>query len=195
MDRRTLTSAILSCAFAGVLGLLTACGGGSSTPPGPATKLHYTNPPASGFRLEVDPATNDTPHLVLNLVGPAGTTGQGAALFLTCDATKAVWASPGGADPFAKAGGALTLGPVALFKSKRQGAGDLEVGICQTGAPAANLGKAPIVSLALDLKPDGGLLSGTAVALAPTTGKASKYLDAQMADQPMALGVGTLTAQ
>lgn len=33
------------------------------------------------------------------------------------------------------------------------------------------------------------------VALAPTTGKASKYLDAQMADQPMLLGVGTLTAQ
>lgn len=180
-----------------VLAILAACGGGhDSTPPIAATKLHYVNPPASGFRLEVEPATNDKPHLVLNLVGPSGTAASGVAFFLTCDATKASWGNPGGSDPFAKAGTAFTLGPVPLFKSKQPlSTGDLQVGLFQTGAAAATLGIAPIVSVALDLKPSSGMLAGTSVDLAPTKGKTSKYLDGLGADQTMTIGVGVLTAQ
>lgn len=184
--------------LAPALAILAACGGGhDSTPPIAATKLHYVNPPASGFRLEVEPATNDTAHLVLNLIGPSGTAANGVAFFLTCDATKATWGNPGGSsDPFAKAGAAFTLGPMPLFKSKQlQGTGDLQVGLFQTGAATATLGIAPIVSVALDLKPGSGMLAGTSVDLAPTNGKTSKYLNDLGADQAMTIGVGTLNGQ
>ena len=183
---------------ASALVILAACGGGKDSPPPSvtATKLHYVNPPASGFRLEVDPATNDSAHLVLNLMGPSGTAASGVAFFLTSDATAVAWGSPGGAEPYAKAGSAFTLGAVPMFKSKlSQGTGDLQVGLFQTGAPAQGLGSAPIVSLALDLKTGTGLLAGTRVGLAPTVGKTSKYLDAQGTDQTISIGVGVLTAQ
>ena len=177
---------------------LAACGGGKDNPPpsAPATKLHYVNPPASGFRLEVDPATNDAAHLVLNLMGPSGTSASGVAFILTSEPTAVAWGSPGGADPYAKAGGAFTLGAVPLFKTKlTQVTGDLQVGLFQTGASARSLGPAAIVSLALDLKTGTGLLAGTRVGLAPTVGKTSKYLDGLGTDQAMTIGVGVLTAQ
>jgi hypothetical protein len=83
-----------------------------------------------------------------------------------------------------------------MFKSKLiLGTGDLQVGLFQTGAPARGLGSAPIVSLALDLKTGAGVLAGTRVGLAPTVGKASKYLDGQGTDQTMTIAVGVLTAQ
>lgn len=178
-----------------LLALLAACGG-SSKGPGPATSLHYVDPPATGFRLVVEPATNNTAHLVLDLVGPSGTPAHGVACFLTCDAKLVSWGNPGGADPLAKAGTAFTLGPAPLFKTKLDpNARDLQLGLFQTGAPAAVLGSAPIASLELDLVTTAGTLSGAAVALAPTLGKTSEYLDGQKAAQPFALGVGVLTAQ
>lgn len=180
------------------LAILAACGGGhDSAPPQAATKLHYVNPPASGFRLEAEPSTNDSAHLVLNLMGPSGTSASGVAFFLTCDTTKAAWSNPGGSsDPLAKAGAAFTLGPVPLFKSKQlQSTGDLQVGLFQTGATAIVLRNVPIVSVALDLKPNSGMPAGTRVGLTPTDGKTSKYLDGLGADQAMTIGVGVLTAQ
>ncbi|WP_243287624.1 hypothetical protein [Geothrix terrae] len=181
-----LALAVVSCGGGG--------GGSAPQPAGPATRLHYANPVSSGFRLEADPTTNDTSHLVLNLMGPAGTPAQGVAVFLTCDGTRASWGAPGGTDPHAKAGTALTLGVVPLFTSRQpQGTDDLQVGLFQTGAPPATLGSTPILSVALDLKT--GCLSGSRISLVPTDQKTSQYLDGQGVKRPLVLAVGTLTAQ
>ena len=198
MNRIPVLRLVRVLGVASALVLLVACGGGKDSPPptAPATKLHYVNPPASGFRLEVDPVTNDSAHLVLNLLGSTGTTATGVAFFLTSDASTVAWGNPGGSDAYAKAGSAFTLGAVPMFKSKLiQGTGDLQVGLFQTGAPARSLGNAPIVSLALDLKTGTGVLAGTRVGLTPTVGKTSKYLDGQGTDQTMTIAVGVLTAQ
>ena len=198
MNRFPVPRLVRVLSVASTLVFLASCGGGKDSPPpsATATKLHYVNPPASGFRLEVDPATNDAAHLVLNLMGPSATAATGVAFFLTGEPTAVAWGNPGGADPYAKAGSAFTLGAVPLFKTKlTQGTGDLQVGLFQTGAPTHGLGSASIVSLALDLKTGTGLLAGTRVGLAPTVGKTSKYLDGQGTDQTMTIGVGVLTAQ
>ena len=179
------------------LGLLAACSQGSNpvTPaPTYASKLHYVNPAATGWRLEADATTNDTAHLVLNLVGPTGTATKGAAFFLTCDATKAGWGSAGGTDNYAKAGSLLSLGSAPqLFKSKLSG-GDLQVGIFQKGGTAATLSASPVVSVALDLKAT-TLAQGTAVSLAATGAKQAIQLDATGTTQNITVTVGTLTAQ
>lgn len=174
-----------------LLSLLTACGGHNPSPPGPATALHYVNPAPTGFRLEVEPATNDTPNVVLDLIGPAGTSLHGVAFFLTCDTTRALWSSPPNAT-----GSALTLGAVPLFRVKPgAGTGDLQVGLFQTGAPPAVLGAAPIVSLGLSLNLAQGPRSGLPVALAPTLGRTSEYLDGNRTTQILNIGVGTLTTR
>lgn len=181
------------------LGLLAACGGGGSDPVTPVTptyasKLHYVNPAATGWRLEADATTNDTAHLVLNLVGPTGTATKGAAFFLTCDTAKASWASAGGTDTYAKAGGLLSLGNAPqLFKSKLTGS-DLQVGIFQKGGTAATLTTSPVVSVALNLAST-SLAQGTAISLAPTSAKQAVQVDSTGTSQNITVTVGTLTAQ
>lgn len=180
-----------------LLALLASCGGGGgSTAAAPtaatASKLHYVNPiGAPGhFLLVVEPATNDTSHLLLDLIGPTGTLVKGVAFFVTVGAG-ATWGNPGGPDPHAKAGTELRLGTPALFKSKLN-AGDLQVGLFQTGAPPASLGPASIVTLALDL---GASIQPGPLGLVATTGKAAVYVDGSGTEQPLILDLGTLAAQ
>ena len=178
-----------------LLAALAACGGGSgSTSPAvaTATKLHYVNPTVTPGHLQlmVEPATNDTSHLLLDLLGPTGTVTKGVAFFVTTG-TGATWGNPGGLDPHARAGAELILGTPALFKSKVS-AGDLQVGIFQTGAPTATLGSTPIVTLALDL---GTSINPGTLALVGTTGKSSVYVDGTNIEQPLILDLGTLVAQ
>lgn len=92
------TTAKLLTATAALLAL-TACGGGGgsssgggSTPPASATALNYTNPTANTahFQLVKDSSSTAT-NLVLNLVGPTGTTGSGVSFSFKVDSTKATW--------------------------------------------------------------------------------------------------------
>jgi hypothetical protein len=181
--------------------LAMGCGGGggsTASHPDPtvyATSLTYANPPLSGYSLQADPASNGTSHLVLNLMGPAGTAAQGVSFFLSADPAAVTWSRTGWST-YLLPGTTFSLGaaPQALVAGLLPDGG-LQVGIFQKSG-TATYGSAPLVSLALDLDP-GTVASGTTVALAPTAGQTAVFLDGQGQVQPLpaAIQVGTLAAR
>lgn len=186
---------------AALLSLLAACsgGGGGGTSASPSAKLVYTNDPSAttaDWRVEVDPATNGTAALVLQVYGPTGMALQGATVFLTCAAGRTAWVRPAGAaDPYALPGIALDLsqGPAAgvqLFKSRRIGS-DLQVAAYQKTGTAVLAADRPLFSVAL--APPSGTSPGTADPSA-TAGRTSIYLDGT-GEHPLTVKVGTLEAQ
>ena len=205
---KTLAFPLLVPAALGLC-LLVHCGGGAASagapPAAPATALHYTSPGTTGFRLEADPASNDTAHLVLNLLGPAGTQIEGAALFLSVNPAQVTWGHPAGGLSYAKAGSVLdlTLGgqpSVQLFKSKLSpDSTTLQVGIFQKQGAATIAQGAPLVSVVLDLGPS--VTAGASLSLAAAAGKQACYLDETGTLMPMngqqsgTIAVGSLTAR
>ena len=182
----------------GTLSLFLACGG-ASAPAGlatstnaPATTLSYTAPATVGsaYRL-VRSATSTGTHLVLDLVGPAGTQIKGVVLTLSADTAKATWNNPGGTtDPYIKEGQLLALGAgTKLIKSQLSGSG-LQVALFQKGtAAAATLDYQPILSVALDLK------AGTTPGPVSLSSATAQILDANGTTQAITVAMGTLTAQ
>ena len=155
--------------------------------------LHYTNPPAVGFRLEVDPATNDTQHLVLNLQGPKGTQAFGVAFFLAVGEDAVGWAAPPKGTGFFRCGRGWEPGgsEPRLARAKVQG-GLIQVGLFQRDKAAVWLGTTPILSLALDLK--SGAAPGKVDFWAPLDRKAV-YLDANRILHDLPVGLGELVVQ
>ena len=186
--------ASLSAVVAGML----ACGGSSSptapatapTEPTTANTLVYSAPTVAGYQLVQDSSSTAT-HLILDLVGPAGTQLKGVLLTLSTDATRAAWGNPGGAlDPYLNPGQALALGTGAkLLKGTVSGA-TLQAALYQKGSvTAATLGTQPILSVALDLKP--GALTG-GIALTPGL---TQILDATGKTQIINVAAGSLSAK
>jgi len=171
----------LGLAAAGVAALtILGCSGGSGSS-STAPRLGYTNPVTSGYQLVADPSSTAT-HLVLNLVGPAGSQLQGGTFSLTTDAAKASWS------PSVAEGGALDLGSgLKLMKSKAEGSA-MQVAIYQKGASPAVLATKPLFTVALDLK--AGVKGPIALAASP-----AKILDAQGNTVTVPVAVGTLTAE
>ena len=195
-NQRTLLFAALS---GPALLLLCGCGGGASAPSGSsapaaayATVLTYTNPPPGGYTLQAEPASNGTAHLVLDLVGPSGTVAQGVSFFLTADPAKVTWSQSG--TGYAVPGAVFSLGAAPQAFVTQVSAGALQVGIYQKSG-VATYGSAPLVTLALDLKP-GAVSPGSTVALAPTAGQQAVFVDQNGAVElfPEAIAVGALVA-
>lgn len=178
-----------------VLSLLVACGGGGggtpSAPPPPAqaTTLAYANPTTGSYQLVKNTALS-TPgsHLVLDLVGPAGTTGCGLSIALTVG-NGASWSSPGGGE-FVVNGSQFALGAAPQILRAKVAGSTLTATVAEKGLATPKALNAPLLRVALDLKT--GLTSGTAV---PLTAGSCTLLSANGQLQTITLMPGTLTAQ
>lgn len=177
--------------------LLFGCGGGggggSTTTPTTtiATSVAYTNPTGPGWRLEKDASSTST-RLVLNLVGPAGTTARGVAM--TLQAGSKLDYGKFSDDRYIKDLGIFDLtyassSEVPLLAGGVKN-GQLMLGIFQKGSlkPAKDCGS-PLFQFALDLQ--SGVTTGT---VSLTVSKA-QYLPAglgAMVDVTPAVGTITL---
>ena len=182
------------------LAVLLACGGGggsssNSTPtPTNATALAYTDPTSGTFLLKKNTALSTTTHLVLDLVGPAATTGSGVSASFSADPAKVTWTNVGATDAtatYVQNGTAFSLGTAPQILKAKVASGVLQVTAAQkgTGSPVAL--NAPLLRLALDLN---GLTAQGAVTLS-ADGTKCLVLDGTGTLTPMAVSVGTLNAQ
>jgi hypothetical protein len=164
--------------------LVVACGGCSggsntatppppvATPPPAAQGVSYTNPVSTSWRLVKDPASTAT-HLVLNLVGPAGTSGRGVALTVQADASMMTWGKLDGL--YIRDGHVFDLAfdptdpnePHLLVGGVH--GNDLLVGIFQkdSRASAKDLGTT-LYSIAIDFKSGTSLKAGDVIPLSVT---------------------------
>jgi hypothetical protein len=164
----------------------------SSTFTRTAGSLAYTDPASGTYRLMRNAGSTAT-HLVLDLVGPAGTLGRGVGFYLTADTTKVTWAKVAASDAeLVQNGDVFTLGGgQQLIKAKASG-DTLQAGVYQKGAGvSAKPLNATLARVALDLKGSPSL--GT-IALGPVAGK-TIVVPETGAQTVITVSVGTLTAQ
>jgi hypothetical protein len=153
-----------------------------------ATSLSYVDPPGTGWRLVKDPGSTAT-HLVLSLVGPAGTLTRGVGLNVKGGAGVR-WAAFEDGLPVRDLG-VYELRSAADEPSEAVAlAGGLlrdnvlTVGIFQKDrARAAKDSGRPLLQIAFDLDAAAGLSAGDAVALSVTKAKAIPE-DIGRADDP-----------
>jgi hypothetical protein len=159
-----------------------------------ATTLAYTDPTSGTYILKKNVALSTPSHLVLDLIGPAATTGNGVAAAFTADANKVTWANVGASDPtstFVQNGTAFSLGTAPqILKGKVTGS-SLQVAAAQKGVSSPAALNAPLLRIALDLK--AAQPAGT-VALSADATKC-QVLDSAGIITPIVVSVGTLTAQ
>jgi len=174
------------------LGALLACGGGTSAPSKTiADTLTYAAPTAGTYMLVKNATKSTASHLVLDLMGPAGSV-SGVGFYLMADQTKVAWApvDAGDAEKVKSATFASTI-----ITSKVSG-DTLQAAVYQKGTAAAIAATTSTVlaSVALDLK--GGLPVNSGVTLTAPTGKAV-ILNAPANSQgttAITISVGTLSA-
>jgi hypothetical protein len=170
------------------LSLALACGGGGGSAPAPAKTLVYTNPTpsATDWQMVADAQASTPTHLVLDLVAPAGASGQGVTLTLATDSGKAAWTLVNGSpsSPFLQCAYATPLvehagvqGPV------------LRLVVAQAPGTPVVYGSSPVIQVALDLA--SGAVPGT-VALTASQGG---HLGAGTAPVAISVSTGVLQAE
>lgn len=185
-----------------VLGLFLGCGGGGGgdqpVPPAPkaAASLVYTDPTSGVYQLRRNAALS-TPasHLVLELWGPAGSTGSGASVAFTVDPAKAVWSNVAAGDPAATYlanGSVFALGSgTAILKAKVSG-GVLAATVAEKGTASPKSLNGALLRVALDLT--SGTVTGTVVPLTADAVKCQVLMgDGSLAT--IAVTPGVVTAQ
>jgi hypothetical protein len=159
-----------------------------------ASALAYTDPASGTYRLVKNTALSTATHLVLDLLGPAGTQGRGVGFYLTADTTKVTWTKVASSDADLVQNGAFSLGSAPqLLKAKATG-DELQAGVYQKGGgvPAVTFtATGALARVALDLKGNPAL--GTVTFTAPTN--KAVVLPASGAQTTIQVSVGTLSAQ
>lgn len=180
---------------------VTVSNGGGSVTSSPAiltvqplaTTLTYTDPTTGTYKL-VRNAASTSGHLVLDLIGPAATTGTGVTATFSADTTKVTWAnvaSTDAANTFVQNGTAFNLGTGAqILKGKVTGT-VLQVAAAQKGIASPVALNVPLLRIALDLK--ASQTTGTVTLSADST--KCLMLDGTGVFNPITVTVGTLTAQ
>lgn len=180
---------------------LVACsggGGGITTPPPPppktiADRLDYTNPTSGTYTLVKD-ASSTSSHLVLNLMGPAGTSTTGVGFYLSADTSKVTWVKPASSDALLARNVIFDLGTTPQLAVAKASGNQLQVAYYQKGTskPAVTLTATSILaSVALDLKAN--VPVGTAVTLSALLGKAV-LSNGSAAPTPITISGGSLVA-
>ncbi|WP_243294749.1 hypothetical protein [Geothrix mesophila] len=188
---------LLSGSAALALMALLACGGGGggSSAPTTATSLAYTDPTTGTYLLKKNAALSTATHLVLDLVGPASTTGTGVTATFTADATRVAWANVAAGDPantFVQNGTAFNLGASPQILKGKASGGTLQVTVAQKGLASPASLNAPLLRVALDLRasqPPG------AVSLGTDSSKCQVIDGTGTIVAPIAVTVGALAAQ
>lgn len=179
----------LAISLLGAALLLTlACGGGGGGTPGvPATRLSYTPPAVANdtWRLELDPASTDTT-VLLNLLAPAGTTGNGFTVTLTTVPGQAAWTT---VDSTRFAVQTLFATPkVNLAKVSADGR-SLRILVGQAPGAPVDYGTTPLAQVALAKS------AGATVGAVALTASAAGNLGADPTPVAVTVSVGSLTAQ
>lgn len=159
-----------------------------------ATSLAYTDPTTGTYQVKKNVALSTATHLVLELVGPAATTGSGVLGTFSVDTAKVTWVNVASGDPattYVQNGTAFTLGTTPqVLKGKVAGA-VLQVVAAQKGPASPVTLNAPLVRFALDLKP----AQATGVITFSADNTKCQVLDGTGVIAPITVTVGTLTAQ
>ncbi len=159
-----------------------------------ATSLAYTDPTTGTYQLKKNVALSTATHLVLELVGPAATTGSGVLGTFSTDTAKVTWVNVASGDPantYVQNGAAFTLGAAPqILKGKVTGS-VLQVAASQKGTASPVALNVPLLRIALDLK--SAQATGAITFSADST--KCQLLDATGLIVPITVTVGTLTAQ
>lgn len=159
-----------------------------------ASTLAYIDPTTGTYQLKKNTTLSTATHLVLDLVGPAATTGSGVSASFTVDTAKVSWSNVASSDPantFVQNGVAFSLGSAPLILKGKVSAGVLQVVASQKGFASPVSLNQPLLRVALDLKASqatGG------VTLSADSAKC-QVLDGTGAITSITVSVGTLAAQ
>ncbi len=197
----TTSARFLGLAALGLVAILgckdTGSTSASSNPSTPtATTLAYVDPTAGTYLLKKNTTLSTTSHLVLDLVGPAATTGSGISATFSADTAKVTWTNVSALDPantLVQGGGTFNLGSAPqILKGKVVGS-TLQVAAAQKGIGSPVSLNGPLLRIALDLK--ASQATGAVAFSAPSANHQSQLLDATGNLVDITVTVGTLTAQ
>jgi len=159
-----------------------------------AATLAYTDPTTGTYQLKKNTTLSTATHLVLDLVGPAATTGTGVTATFSADTTKVTWVNVAAADPagtYVQNGTAFSLGTAPqILKGKVTGT-SLQVAAAQKGTGTPVSLNAPLLRIALDLK--ASQPTGAVTFSADST--KCQIVDGTGTITGITVTVGTLTAQ
>lgn len=159
-----------------------------------AASLAYTDPTTGTYLLKKNAAMSTPTHLILDLVGPAATTGTGVTATLSADTTKVTWANVAftdAANTFIQNGTAFSLGTGAQILKGRVSGNVLQGAVAQKGTASPVSLNAPLLRVALDLK-----ASQPTGAITFTADPAKcQVIDGTGTISTITVSVGTLSAQ
>lgn len=159
-----------------------------------ATGLAYTDPTTGTYQLKKNTTLSTAGHLVLDLVGPAATTGTGVTATFSADTTKVTWVNVAAADPastFVQNGDAFTLGAAPQILKGKVTGNILQVTAAQKGTAAPAALNVPLLRIALDLK----AAQGTGAITFTADSTKCQVVDGTGTIGAITVTVGTLTAQ